>query len=390
MAKYTVIRACGHKETIALFGPNKQREWRLENIEPTKLCAECWQKDVERKREEETKKAAEEAKDSGLPELVGTEKQIAWAERIRIQLLSTLEEFYVKISEAGEETLKRHGLMLEKIDEAMKFIQQKSSASWWIDHRDAGVYELSKILKEELDKVMSSESKPPQDAVMEASAEATVRPENPVTETPAEIRIVGETVEIIFPEKRDDFRELVKEKLHMEWFGSSWKRKIINKNGAPQDRAAEAGHRLLATGFVIRIFDTELREKAIRGEYEPECTRWVQKRTTGDYKGWLAINWERNEDFYNAAKRISGARWSRPSVVVPPANFEEVLDFAKMYGFKVSEMAQEAIEQARRIKDAALTVRVELPAEPSKELATGKPPVLDVPQEVGIADEFRD
>jgi hypothetical protein len=239
VAKYTVVRACGHEETVALFGKVKLREWRLENVEPHKLCSECWQKEVKQKRAAETRKAAEEAMDSGLPELIGSEKQIAWAERIRMQLLSALEEFYIKIIEAGEETLKKHDLTLEKIDMAVKNIQQKTSASWWIDHRDAGTYELARIIQEEIKAVMTSESKPPKEVMLEAAAEATVRPENPITETPAEIRVVGEMVEIIFPEKRDDFRKLVKEKLNMKWSGSLWCRKVIKKNGTPQDRQSK-------------------------------------------------------------------------------------------------------------------------------------------------------
>jgi hypothetical protein len=389
MARYTVERACGHEETVVLFGKMKDREWRLEKVEPSKLCSECWQKEVERKREEETKKAAEEAKESGLPELTGSEKQVAWAERIRIQLLSGLEELAARMAERPE-NMKKVGITLEQVDEAMKAIQQKTSASWWIDHRDAGAYNLAEIMLKELKAIAASESKPPKDLVADANAESTVRPERPITETPAEIRTIGNIIEIIFPEKRDDFRELVKEKLHMEWCGTRWQRALIAKNGTPQDRAAEAGHRLLAAGFVIRIFDSELREKAIRGDYEPEYTRWVQRRIKGEYEGWFAINWGRDEDFYNVAKKISGARWSKPSVVVPPANFEEVLDFAKMYDFKISELAQEAIEQAMRIRDAALTVRVNMPAERSRVIVSSMPPVLDVPAEVGIADEFRD
>jgi hypothetical protein len=34
MAKYDVTRACGHEEIVNLVGPHKNREWRLESIEP--------------------------------------------------------------------------------------------------------------------------------------------------------------------------------------------------------------------------------------------------------------------------------------------------------------------------------------------------------------------
>lgn len=388
MAQYVVTRICGHEETVALFGKHRDREWRLSAVEPQKLCHECWQKEVEKKRAEETRLAAEEAKESGLPAMVGTEKQVAWAERIRLQMLGGMEELITR-AQNQREAMAKLGLSAENIDAAMKAIQQKTSASWWIDHRDAGAYELAKILQKELDAVLAAESAPPEDVIADAGAEVTVRPEKPVTETAAEIRAVGDMIEVIFPEKRDDFRELVKEKLKMEWAGK-WVRKLIKKNGAPADRAAEAGYRLLAAGFVVRIFDEEIRRKAIAGEYKPEYTRWVQLRTEGGYKGWFAINWGRDEDFYKAAKKISGAMYSKPSVIVPPANFEEVLDFAQMYGFKVSDMAQEAAETARRAKEATLTVKVSPPLEQPKVIATSKPLKLEVPAEVVIADEFKD
>jgi hypothetical protein len=43
MAKYDVIRICGHIEVVQLIGKMSVREWRLENVEPNKLCFECWE-----------------------------------------------------------------------------------------------------------------------------------------------------------------------------------------------------------------------------------------------------------------------------------------------------------------------------------------------------------
>lgn len=270
--------------------------------------------------------------------------------------------------------------------------RSRTSARWWIDNRFAeGYKDLLRILDAELLEKKREEAKPPAEVVADAKAEATVRPENPKTETVAEIRAMESAVEISFPEKRDDFRELVKEKLHMKWKDGCWKRSLSTKNGTPEDRAAEAGHLLLAAGFPIRIFDAGIREKAINGTYDPECTRWVMvRKEDADHGGWFAIVWGRDEDFYGAAKKIRGARYSRPHVVVPPEQFEEVLDFAKMYGFKVSSWAQETAETARIARDAALTVSVEPPKEPEKVSVSGRPPTLEVPTEVGIADEFAD
>ena len=96
----------------------------------------------------------------------------------------------------------------------------------------------------------------------------------------------------------------------------------------------------MAAGFCVRIFDEDLKNMAINGSYRDEQTRWITKRISGEYTGWFAIRWHRyRENFYREVKRIAGSRWSSPNVVVPPEHFEEVLDFAEMYGFELSDGA---------------------------------------------------
>lgn len=379
MAKYTVTRACGHDETVGLIGKIKDREWRLEHVEPHKLCSECYQKQLAEQREKENREAAEAAKDMNLPALTGTEKQIPWAETIRQQLLADIDAYIYEF--VGEKHRND-----PKLVEAIENIKAKTEARWWIDHRFCRYTDFRELLEKSAKEVKASRL---EQTGVDAKIEAAVRPENPKTETVAEIRALEKEVEINFPEKRDDFRKLVKD-MGYRWDNGCWRRKLYAKNGTPQDRAAEAGHRLLGAGFVIRIYDESIRNKAITGDYEPECTCWVQKRTEGKYDGWLAINWGHDEDFYSVAKRLPGARWSKPSMVVPPENFEEVLDFAQMYGFKVSEAAQGVIEAARYAKEATLTAKVEPVKKQGKVIADGKPPVLEVPVEVGIDDEFKD
>jgi hypothetical protein len=382
MAKYTVTRACGHDEIINLIG--KQCDWRLENVEPSKLCYECYQKQLAEQHEKENREAAEVAKEMNLPELTGSEKQVAWAETIRQQMLAGIDNFvYHYIKDEHRNDL--------KIQEPIQSIRAKTSASWWIDHRGdtKSPSYVKRLLEAEYGALKKEQAQAPKNIVDTAKIEATVRPENPKTETIAEISALENAIKISFPEKRDDFREIVKG-MGFKWDNGHWRRKLFIKNGTPADRAAEAGHKLLAAGFIIRIYDEDIRARAISGEYEQECTSWVQLRTGEKYTGWLAINWSRKDDFYRAAKRIAGARYSKPSVVVPVENYEEVLDFAQMYGFRVSQAAQEAIDMARQVKEASLTAKIEPPKEPGRVVAGDKPPVLEVPVEVGIADEFKD
>ena len=383
MAKYNVTRSCGHDEIVNLVGKHSQREWRLENVEPSKLCYECYQQKLAEERERENREAAEAAKDMHLPVLTGTEKQVAWAETIRQQLLADIDVFIYK---------RTRGEMNPQLLGALEQVKSRAEARWWIDNRGMDMsHEFRRLLEDAAKDARDEALKPPPEVIAGAKAEATVRPENSKTETVAEIRIRDDSLEIDFPEKRDDFRELVKKQLHMEWSGSCWRRKLSTKNGTPEDRAAEAGHRLLAEGFVIRIYDAGIRDRAIAGEYESECTRWIMiRKADAKCPGYFAISWSRDEDFYKTARRISGSRWSSPSVVVPPEHFAEVLDFASMYGFKLSESAQEVVEAARQAKESVMVARVEPPAKRAKVIATGRPPVLEVPMEVGVDDEFKD
>jgi len=375
MAQYSVTRSCGHDEIVNLIGPHKNREWRLENVEPNKLCHSCYIADLEQRKAKATAEAIEAASEMELPALAGTEKQIAWAEKIRQDVIARAEGcIYGRVPEAERETL------LPGFDE----LQQIESARWWINHRDITLRELEKLM---LKTAKEQEEKPLADA---AKIEATVRPEKPVTETVAEIRALENCIEVHFPEKRDDFREIVKVQLGMEWSVNRWTRKLVKINGTPADRAAEAGHRLLAAGFPVRIFDDETRQKAITGTYGPEHTRWIMCRVSGDYLGYLSIKWGRKEDFYRAAKGIKRSRYYKSNVVVPPEYFDEVLDFAQLYDFRISESAQKAIDVARQARESMLVVNVVLPIEKEHVVVSGKPPVLEVPAEVDVADEFRD
>lgn len=384
MAKYTVTRLCGHEETVNLIGKIKDREWRLDRVESSKLCSECYQIDLQRRREEANREAAEVAKDNNIPTLTGTEKQIPWAETIRIELIARMEEIIYD---------KRYGNDVGPyLQDAIEYLKaNRTSAHWWIDHRfivrDSD--SIVALLNDAIKQIKYEEIMPPKELVKDILAESTVRPESPKTETVAEIRILDDILEIRFPEKRDSFREIVKSDLKMVW-SDGWKRRINFKNGTIEDRAAEAGNRLLHAGFPIRIFDAVIREKAISADYKIECTRWITARIEGNYKGWLSISWSRDEDLYRKAKNVTGAKYDKPNVVVSPEHFAEVLDFAEMYKFEISDGAMKIIAVAEEVRDNSIIGIAAEPKEKDYAIVQDKPPVLEIPTEVDVADEFKD
>jgi len=163
--------------------------------------------------------------------------------------------------------------------------------------------------------------------------------DHPITTIEADIQATESAIVIRFPEKRDDFRAIVKS-MGFYWDKDSWKKLITYRTGSYLDRAAEAGHKLMQAGFNVKIDDKVISILARYGQYEKEHTRWIAVRREGIYAGRFAIHWrERNSVLYDAARRLSGACWSKPDVVVPPYQYREVLGFAEIYSFRLTPEA---------------------------------------------------
>lgn len=114
MAKYTINHKCGHSVEVQLYGKYEDRERRIAWLEDQE-CEQC-------RRE----KATESAKERGLADLEGTEKQIAWANTIRgnaYKALDSLKQF------AQNDPARA---MVEVWSGKMG---EKKSAKWWIDNR---------------------------------------------------------------------------------------------------------------------------------------------------------------------------------------------------------------------------------------------------------------
>ena len=186
-----------------------------------------------------------------------------------------------------------------------------------------------------------------------------LRPAEPLTETVVELWQSGETLALRLKEFRDEFR-LQAKALRYQWWpaGWYWRRAISPQNGPLEDRLIEAAYKLLQAGFIVSVPATVPVGKVLAGEYADEHTRWIYKRSKGLYTGWFAITWAYGDSHYDQAKKITGARFSKPSVVVPPDQFDQVEDFANQHDFRFTPAAQEVLEQARQRR--LQMIRVEL------------------------------
>lgn len=89
MAKYTVTYKCGHTGTVELFGKESERRHKIAFYEENYICPECYEA-------EQAARIDAENKEYNLPALEGSEKQIAWAEKIRVKFINVRKEFKFK------------------------------------------------------------------------------------------------------------------------------------------------------------------------------------------------------------------------------------------------------------------------------------------------------
>lgn len=404
MAWYDITYSCGHAGRLNLIGKVKDRERRIEWLESSGECPDCFKARKEQERQAKSKAAKQAAIEQELPILAGTPKQVAWAERLRQECLTRLEEVTANEdrirSSLGNDPHKYTAFL-----RAVESIYAEDTARWWIDNQREfdNKYALIGMIKNRMLLELNGEGlferkAAEQQAAAERLAQrqqallaATVRPEKAVTETVAEILISSAAVEVIFPEKRDDFRLAIKA-LGYTW-GGTWRRGIGITSGSAVDRAAEAGNVLLAAGFIVAIYDETARAKAVAGDFEPLHTRWIAKRAVGKYAGWFTVQWqEDNESLYRRARNLPRSRWdsANKQVVVPSEMYREVLDFAGLYGFKLTPGALKLAEAARETKEAMLIAAPAKPAAYILPAVAEKPAVLSLPSEVEIDASLRD
>lgn len=128
MAWYEIAGSCGHTFRKQLYGKESKRleyvEWANDRLE----CPDCYKARLERERSEANAKAAAQAKEENLPSLEGSEKQIAWAESIRMEKIRALRVA------AGENAANVE--IIEEIKKSANRVRTQTSAKWFIDYRE--------------------------------------------------------------------------------------------------------------------------------------------------------------------------------------------------------------------------------------------------------------
>ena len=344
MAWYYGTFSCGHEGRTNIIGPQKNREW-IKEQRFKGLCPDCYKKKMEEEREEANRKAEEKTKEMELPKLTGTEKQIAWAIKLRIKFIDEVTEIADTREERYFKTHNKHSKRAQRYRETLNYIIEKETSSkFYIDNRIYDAIELIDKYKEEYE---NGFNKTDDDINKEElSNENVVKPTEVKHDGIAKVDYnTNDNTIIAEYEKDETFIEIVKS-LNFKWQNGAWRRKINEYTGTFQDRMAELGNELLKNGFIVSIIDEEAKEKAINGTYKQECNRWIQVD-----EDKLAIKWyENNSNIYNASRKLPSTKWksSIKATVIDVSHFKEVEEFAEMYGFEYSKAAIKLIDSYKK------------------------------------------
>lgn len=152
MAKSRVTHTCGHTSTVTAYN-RKECDYRAERAE-SELCWDCY-------REQQQGAAAERTAELNLIPLVGTEKQIAWANSIRLKVLADIPKVLRASAEYAEaaraqspERAAEINAVEALVEKAGDRLRTETSAKWWIDNRDSSadslVRQIARRLQESL------------------------------------------------------------------------------------------------------------------------------------------------------------------------------------------------------------------------------------------------
>jgi hypothetical protein len=116
--QYHIQHSCGHEVTHQIFGKNADRVDKIEWLKG-QPCLDC-------KREAENEAANNLAAEQGLPPLVGSPKQVAWANTLRQRAWDLIE------TNQWEEEQYADGLR--------NWVFSHTQARWWIDLNSLAAY----------------------------------------------------------------------------------------------------------------------------------------------------------------------------------------------------------------------------------------------------------
>lgn len=303
-----------------LFGPTRDRNRKLEWMH-TILCPECQKAAAEEARK---KKAGE----LGMPELKGTEKQVAWAEKIRLEIFGMTEDpLELKLCE-------REGITKENYEKGMEYAFGKDKASWWIDNRSS---RLSDFLAAALKELRRDEVENSPEAKAAKEAMTTMEPEDKQTSTVVAISAYAGS--LLCRSDKDDIVRSTLKAHGFTWDGAhtAWTKKATEMTGPMRDLACNTARILLEAGVPVRG-SVKMKEAVEKGDYEKETRRWICRARKEDFL--LVAKVQAVKNYPQGRMTYDG------DVLVRPALWREIREFAELNGYKITKAAEEELKKA--------------------------------------------
>lgn len=385
MAKYNVTYKCGHEDRVELFGKMSVREWRLEQM-AGELCPEC-----QRKAEMERLKKQEE--EDGLPALTGSEKQIAWAMKLRDDALKHLRitsyNADVKIQQLQKQNDDVSGLQLikEYVNTTMMYMSEQTDSKFFIDRRDelkairvtyfdvlseSGInkylqkYEKYKQEYDDAHDVYAIAAKQEQEELErkkveeEKYAQVTIQPEQKESNTIVTLKIQGDTVKLCSEYDRDLVDVIHKLELKMTWKRPCWEFKAELFRGTAESALIEIGNKLLEKGYTVVFPSKELADMALTGAFERYRTNAIYANKAD--KNMLIVEYDKND---NGVRRelgyIKGVKFKRNKneCYIPIGAYESLEELAETNNFAWEKTARKRVEEYKQSLIIANPVHVE-------------------------------
>jgi hypothetical protein len=281
------------------------------------------------------------------PDLAGSDKQVAWASKIRASRIGDAEL---------EATLFwKSSASRKQAEEFLEYLRSITRAHWWIETRTLG---RSPFMLAALDEgIKARYVTPPQsnEAAHAVLAEALLAPSK--TRGPiAEVSLATGKVRVVLIEFDEDTNTLLK-RCGYRWDDPAWTRQ--STDDVAGHRAVEIAVRLLAHGCPVRIFNEALRQRIIENDYEPESPRRVEVSTSEKYSTKFHLVWALDAEpceCKRLAGQLRGAKVFVDGAYVGAGHFEDIQDFASQNSFAITPEAQSLIDAEKQKLSGAIKV----------------------------------
>ncbi len=139
MSQYHIKFSCNHTEVRNIVGREKDRQGKADWM-ARGVCSDCYKAEKATERQKEQLAQMATAAQFVLADLAGSEKQIAWAEKIRAKMIADIETMKTKeisrfkADKADQIEQAIFDLNLVVVGEVIIKIGAKTSATWFIDN----------------------------------------------------------------------------------------------------------------------------------------------------------------------------------------------------------------------------------------------------------------